>query len=300
MHGRETMSGALAAPFGDDDGWLAASVRGVSVWGPGLPGWAAARPVLAGRAPFAAAELPLPPPAMLGATERRRAGPVVRLALAVAGEAAAASGIPPASLRGVFGSSNGDGLVVGSILDALARAAEGERVVSPTQFHNSVHNAAAGYWSIAQGGRQAATCLGAHDWTWAAALLKAMVEVAAEREPVLLCCYDHPLPAPLDALRPTAAPFGVGLVLAPVCAGAPRLLVRWQERAAAPAPLPPGLEALRGSNVIAACLPLLVGLAAEVGGEHAVAYLDGSLSLRLDGMPGPTGPDHDLDHDHGP
>ncbi len=299
MHGREVLSGALAAPFADDPGWLAASVLGVSVWGPGLHGWAAARPVLAGEAPFTGAAVALPPPAMLGATERRRAGPVVRLALAAAGEAAAASGLPPASMRGVFGSSNGDGLVVGSILDALARAAEGERVVSPTQFHNSVHNAAAGYWSIAQGGRQAATCLGAHDWTWAAALLKAMVEVAAEQEPVLLCCYDHPLPPPLDVLRPTGAPFGVGLVLAPVCAGAPRIQVRWQGSAAVPAPLPPDLEALRGSNAVAACLPLLVGLAAGGSGEHAVPYLDGSLSLRLDGTGGPLGPDLTTSRDRG-
>ncbi len=58
--------------------------------------------------------------------------------------------------------------------------------MSPTQFHNSVHNAAAGYWSIAHGSRQPATCLGAHDWTWAAALLKAVAEVAATGAPVLL------------------------------------------------------------------------------------------------------------------
>jgi hypothetical protein len=289
MHGRTPLTEAQASPAAAASGWLEASVLGVSVWAPGLPGWEASRPVLAGEAPLGSMNVAPPAPAMLGSTERRRAGPVVRLALAVAGEAAARSGVAPGVLRSVFGSSNGDGLVVGSILDALARATEGERVVSPTQFHNSVHNAAAGYWSIAQGSRQAANCLGAHDWTWAASLLKAIVEVAAEREPVLLCCYDHPLPPPLDALRPTGAAFGVALVLSPVQAGTPLLAVRWQEATAVPAPLPPALDRLRGSNAVAACLPLLVALASGQGGEHALPYLDGHLAVRLAGADASTG-----------
>ena len=136
----------------------------MSVWGPGLEGWAASRPVLAGAMPYEPRLSPPPVPTILAPTERRRTGPVVRLALAVAQEAAqgaaSSSGLPPGSLRSVFGSSNGNGVVVGGILEALAAAQEGERVVSPTAFHNSVHNAAAGYWSIATAGQQPATCLG--------------------------------------------------------------------------------------------------------------------------------------------
>ena len=88
----------------------------------------------------------------------------------------------PACPRGpcaaVFGSSNGDAVVVHDILEALASA---DRPVSPTQFHNSVHNAAAGYWTIATGSHQPATCLGCHDHTLAASLLKAVAEVEAEQ-----------------------------------------------------------------------------------------------------------------------
>ncbi len=266
------------------DGDLAASVMGVSVWAPGLPGWKIARPVLAGEAAVTDIAQTLPVPSILPPTERRRAGPVIRLALAVAGEAVANAGIDPAALRCVFGSSNGDGLVVGSILEGLATAGPGERVVSPTQFHNSVHNAPAGYWSIAHGSRQPATCLGAHDATWAASLLKAMVEVASENEPVLLCCYDHPLPAPLDALRPTAAPFAVGLVLAPSRRGMPLLRVGWRSGHADAAVLTDGLDELRRGNAIAASLPLLVALASRSTGAHRVAYLDGSLVVGLEGV----------------
>lgn len=265
---------------------LAARVAGVSVWGPGLEGWAASQPILAGAAPYEPRLSPPPPPSILASTERRRTGPVVRLALAVAHEAALSSGLPPGSLRSVFASSNGDGVVVGGILDALAVARDGERAVSPTAFHNSVHNAAAGYWSIATASQQPAACLGCHDSTWAAALLKAMADVAADGEPVLLCCYDHPLPPPLAALRPTTAAFGVGLVLAPSMAdsASPTISVRYDVEPPAPrAGLPrnPALHALAAGNPAAQSLRLLETLALGVADEHAVAYLDGRLDIAI-------------------
>ncbi len=194
---------------------LEARILGVSVWGPGLQGWAASVAALSGAADYAPVPSPAPPPAILSAMERRRTGPVARLALAVASEAAAMSGLPAGSLRGVFASASGDGLIVGSILDDLTRSADAARLVSPTQFHNSVHNAAAGYWSIATASERPITCLACHDATWAAGLTTALAELATQGEPVLLCAYDHPMPPPLDVKRPTIAPFGVALVLSP-------------------------------------------------------------------------------------
>ena len=263
---------------------IEAAILGVAVWGPGLEGWAASRLVLAGDAPYERRPSPPPPPAILAATERRRTGPVVRLALAVAHEAAAASGLAPGSLRAVFGSGNGDGLVVGGILDALAVGGAAERVVSPTQVHNSVHNAAAGYWSIATASRQPATCLGAHDWTWAASLLKAVADVAAEGQPVLLCCYDHPLPPPLDATRPMADAFGAGLVLGPSGAGLARVGVAYGADPPLPGTTLPrnqALHALAQGNPAARSLRLLEALACRAPGRHSVPYLDGRLDIEV-------------------
>lgn len=266
---------------------LVACIIGVSIWGPGLEGWAASQPILAGAEPYEPRPSPAQAPAILAPTERRRTGPVVRLALAVAHEAALSSGLPPGSLRSVFGSSNGDGVVVGGILEALAAAQGNERVVSPTAFHNSVHNAAAGYWSIATASQQPATCLGCHDWTWAASLLKAMADVAADGEPVLLCCYDHPLPPPLAVLRPTTAAFGVGLVLAPFGVGTPMATVRVGYGASPPArdaraPRNTALHGLSAGNPIAQSLRLLETLALGTADEHAVPYLDGRLDIALE------------------
>jgi hypothetical protein len=270
---------------------LTARIVGVSVWGPGLEGWRASQPVLAGTVDHAPAASPAPPPAILPANERRRTGPVARLALTVAGEAAAMSGLPAGDLRSVFASGNGDGIVVGSILTDLTGPGDQARLLSPTQFHNSVHNAAAGYWSIATSCRQPVTCLACHDFTWPASLLAAMAEVTMHGEPVLLCVYDHPMPAPLDAKRGLLAPFGVGLVLAPVgqgpvgqLGGMAGITVQFAPDPApgdAAMPSQPALRALAAGNPAAHALRLLETLARGVQDQHALAYLDGRLDVTV-------------------
>jgi hypothetical protein len=236
---------------------LAVGVAGIGLLGPGLPGWAAGAEVLAGRAALDATPLVPPAPAMLPATERRRTGPSVRLALAVAAEAVQDSGLAPEELDTVFASSNGEGQVITSILQALHT--EGG-AISPTQFHNSVHNAAAGYWGIAVGSSRPSVSLGGHDGVFATGLLQAGAQVAAGGRAVLFVAHDVPLPAPLDALRATSAPFAVALVLAPGV-GARGTLRLAPEHGAAPAPdLPGALAALHDANPVARALPLLAAL----------------------------------------
>ncbi len=256
----------------------AACVAGVAVLGPGLPDWATARHILAGDQPWQPGDVALPPPALLAATERRRTGPVVRLALAVAGAAADASGLERNLLRPVFASSNGDGITVGAILDAMAQP---DGFVSPTQFHNSVHNAAAGYWSIGTGSSRPATCLGGHDWSFGCALLKAAAECAAEQAPVLLCAYDVPLPSPLHAKRPIGSIFGMALVLTPHGSG-PRISVQWRDDPPSRAePLHPALRGLAAGNPAARSLRLLEALARGGSDAFDVALLDGCLTVTV-------------------
>jgi hypothetical protein len=252
---------------------MEASVLGIGLLGPGLDGWEASRPILSGAQPWMRRPVVLPTPAILPATERRRAGAVIRLALAVAGEAVAASGLDPAALRSVFATSNGDGPTVGTVLDAITRP---DGFVSPTLFHNSVHNAAAGYWSIGVGSQRPATSIGCHDGTFAAAVMKAMAECCVEREPVLLVVYDVPFPTPLDAVRPMGDAFGVALVLAPDGPG-PRIAADWRSTPAADTS--PRLDSL-AANPAAHSLALLESLA-RGGGSVALALLDGHLAISL-------------------
>jgi hypothetical protein len=253
-------------------------VIGVGVRAPGLDGWAAARPVLTGQAALLGEPLRLPPLALLAPNERRRAGLVVRLALAVAYEAIQMAGLAAGEMNSVFASANGDGPVVHAILETLAGA---DRHVSPTQFHNSVHNAPAGYWSIATGATRAASCLGCHDAIAAAGLLRAGAEAQVEDRPVLLSIYDVPFPDPLARLRPTGCSFGAALVLTPRQhpAAVAKLRLAWWEtavRAASTTRLRP-LRGLHSGNAAAGLLPLLEALAGGVSADIALPLLDGQV-----------------------
>jgi hypothetical protein len=261
---------------------MQAFIQSVSVWGPGLQGWTASRPILAGVQDYVAADTTPPVPTLLSATERRRTGAAARLALSVAQQASEMAGIAPGVIPSVFATANGDGAVVHSILEALA----GEQPVSPTQFHNSVHNTAAGYWSIASASQQPTNCIASHDATAATALLKAVAEIETERRPVLLCVYDVPLPAPLDASRPTSGSFGAGLVLTPEHGpnALAQLVVRYDGTPPTPdseMPRLPSLRELARGNPAARMLRLLETLALGVADDFSMALLDGCVEVRV-------------------
>jgi hypothetical protein len=257
-------------------------VEGVGLAGPGLAGWQAGRAVLAGLEPYTASPTVVPAPAHLPPAEGRRTVRSVRLALAVAHEAFAHAGRDAASTATVFTSSGGDGDTVHSILEILATP---DREVSPTRFHNSVHNAAAGYWSIAARSHAPSTSVCAYDASFAAGLLDAAVQVAVEGTPVALIAYDHPYPEPLHATRPIAASFGAAIILAPEAGpnGFAALTVETagngNEATRAP---DPALEALRTGVPAARCLPLLAALARDAAATVDLDYVGGaSLSVGI-------------------
>ena len=181
-------------------GPLSAYVNGVGLLGPGITNWAEGADILSGRQRWVSAPTALRPPEGLPPAERRRTGTVVKLALAVGLEATRQAGADPAQLPAVFTSSGGDGQNCHEICQVLASA---ERQLSPTRFHNSVHNAAAGYWSIATGATPASNALCAYDASFAAGLLEALTQVAIERTAVLLIAYDASYPEPLRTRTPS-------------------------------------------------------------------------------------------------
>ncbi len=249
-------------------------IEGVGVVGPGLAGWPEARPVLAGEAQYEPRPVRLLPPALLPPAERRRAGATVMLAIAAGTEALTQAGRDPAEMAMVFAASGGDGETVHEILTVLASA---QRKVSPTRFHNSVHNAASGYWSVATGSRAPSTSLCAFDDSLAAGMLEAAVQAAVQDCPVTLIAYDVPYPEPLHAVRPIVSAFGMALVLLP----------RRTERtlasltmaiadAVAPATTManPELERLRLGNPAARALPLLAAMARGDAGTIRLGEID--------------------------
>lgn len=251
-------------------------VESVGLLGPGLGGWQASRAVLLGTAPHVSGDVPLPAPELLPAAERRRTGLPVRLAIAAGLDALARSPRRGETLASVFTSSGGDGQVVHDICATLASA---ERQVSPTRFHNSVHNAPAGYWTIALHAHLASTSLCGYDWSFAAGLLEAGAQCVVERAAVLLVSYDLPYPEPLHSKRPVEGVVGAALLLVPErtreAFGSIELGI--EPRASAPTRMEqPGLEALRAGNPTGRVLPLLRALAAPGAKKILLEYLSGS------------------------
>lgn len=254
-------------------------VEGVGLCGPGLEGWGAGEAVLRGEADYAPGPANVPPSPLLPANERRRAPKTVKLALAVGAEACAAAGRDPAGLPAIFTSSGGDGETIHEILNVLASPM---RALSPTKFHNSVHNAAAGYWGIATGATAASTSLCAHDGSFAAGLLEAASQATASGQAVVLIAYDVPYPAPLNMARPIAAMFGLALVLSPAATAASRarLDVALRPGAHMPSPAAPALEEMRQTTPAARSLPLLEVLAGDAAQAVMLEYLP-DLALQV-------------------
>ena len=251
---------------------LSAYIGGLGVLGPGFANWPEAAAVLSGRRTYRSAPTVLPMPTMLAAAERRRIGRVVKLAMAAALEATSQAGEDPAELASVFSSSGGDGHNCHELCQALSLAG---REVSPTRFANSVHNAAAGYWSIGTGAMAESNVLCAFDASFCAGLLEAMTQVAVDQLPVLLVAYDSEYPQPLHAKRPIPDAFGVAVVLTP--------LRRESSLARLDAALSslefdrfadPALDAVRCAFPAARSLPLLSLLAGTAGGTAVLEYLD--------------------------
>jgi hypothetical protein len=255
---------------------LTAYVDAIGLLGPGMSSWEGARSVLTGATPAQREKASIPPPESLPSAERRRAGLSVKAALGAGQQALKSATIEVRELATVFTSSGGDGSNCHEICAALAQS---DRVISPTRFHNSVHNAPSGYWSISSGAMATSSVLCAYDGSFAAGLLESMTQVASENRSVLLIAYDTDYPQPLWGVRPVPDTFGLALLLS--SHGNPQSIGRLslhpqQAFTEAPAQIldDPVLEWLRSSIPAARSLPLLRALAMAEPQTVVIDYLD--------------------------
>ena len=258
---------------------LTAYIEGIGLLGPGLNGWPTSLPILSGQASYQPQKTILPSPAILPAAERRRAGAIVKLTLAAGLEAITAAGLDPASLPSVFSASGGDGENCHVICEMLA---SDDRQISPTRFHNSVHNAAAGYWSIATGAMSTSSVLCAFDASFGAGLLEAITQVVVDNTRSVLLACDTAYPEPLYSARPIPDAFGIALVLAPQRSAQALAQISVSLTEASADKLDDaGLENLRNAIPAARGLPLLRAIALRQNKCVILDYLD-SKRLAVD------------------
>jgi hypothetical protein len=228
---------------------------------PGLPTWQAARATLRGESIFVPAPLPPHTPAMLPLNERRRATPAIRMAFRAAEDAMQGTTLSAASLATVFASSEADAVIIHRICLALTAT---PRLISPTDFHNSVHNAAAGYWSIAAGARAASTSICAYDGSFAAGLFEACSQVLVDGRDVLLVAFDLSEPLPMLARRAITGSAAAALVLTREPTERSMAALTCRASAEAETTLDESaLELMRLGNPAARALPLIQSLALQ-------------------------------------
>ena len=245
---------------------ISCHILGTGVAAPGLANWGIARPILAGKSPYVATPLPRLNPTRLPANERRRANTAIRLALEVAEQVVQATDIDPAKTATVFASSGGDSNVIHAICQALCSPSP---TLSPTAFHNSVHNAPAGYWSIATTSILPYTTLSALDGSIAMGLLEAVTQLLSGEGPILLVGYEVPIPFPLNEQRPAHNPFACALALSHHCSSSCQghLEIAYDDEGQETLLDDPALEVLRRDNATARVLPLLKLLASRCTGD---------------------------------
>lgn len=190
---------------------MIAYIDSVSVQAPGMEGWEPACSLLRGEQPYEFAPLSKYAPAFLPANERRRTTDTIKLALRTA-EACTAGYADEAiaAMLTLFASVDGDTAISAQMTTTIL---DDEPMISPIQFHNSVHNAPAGYWMIGKGNQQAASAISAGDFQIANSLLEGVTQLDDCHPTLLLVGYDLPIDPVIETFQPAMQPFAFGLVL---------------------------------------------------------------------------------------
>lgn len=247
------------------------SVAGMGMVMPGVENWVQGQQLFGDPASFDfSTELVPLARNVLPPNERRRTTRLIQMALHCGQDAVQEW---QGDLATVFASSCGDLEIVDRIMQALKLPA---RPVSPTLFHNSVHNAPAGYWSILSGSNSPSTSISAWDASFAAGLLEAATQAVTEHSHVLLVAYDNLPPARLRTKCQITVPVAVGLLLIEEAQGA-TLEISLSDVGIESTLNDARLEALRLANPAARAFPLMQLLAAGQDGEVWLPYMHDQL-----------------------
>lgn len=199
-------------------------------------------------------------PELIPPRERRRAPQLVKMAVEVMDQACRMANLAPSDVAVVFSSAMGDMQITDYLCAALTQT---PKLVSPTRFHNSVHNAAPGFWSITTGAFSPASAVSAFEFTSSMALLEACVQAAEEETAVLCVTQEVAAPLALRDICPSEAPFSAAFLLAPAdFSETPLATIEFElEHATAEWPVADAIPSDIGSNMSARLLPLLESLA---------------------------------------
>ncbi|HLT37496.1 MAG TPA: beta-ketoacyl synthase chain length factor [Enhygromyxa sp.] len=179
-------------------------LRGIGLWTPAHPSFeswcAAGMPEDFAGTPEQAASA-RPPAELLHPRLRRRTSVFTRATVTALEAAIQQGGASLDDVRIVLVSSFGE---IETTVELLAQLADPQGPVSPTKFHNSVHNTATGYMSIASGNHREATALAGGPHNLEIATLELLAGLAIDGGDAVLIIAEEALPDPFA--RPDADP----------------------------------------------------------------------------------------------
>lgn len=253
-------------------------INSISIAAANMLGLEQATPILSGKENWQSAEFPKLAPQLLPANERRRTTPYLKLALQVADEASENN----KQLAAVFASSNGDFQISNTICNTLTMD---PKFISPTQFHNSVHNAASGYWAIAANSQAASTSISTGNATFASGLLEAVTQLLVEGKDILYVAYDYPAEDPLRKFTDVSEPFATACVLSLTKSSSSyasiKLTVTDAEQAISDCKNT-SLNSLQKCNPIAQSLPVIEALFLKQDCDICLPYLNNkTLNVKM-------------------
>lgn len=187
-------------------------IVGVGLWGRGLTGYSALSALLHEPRNLIEGDFENPKPEAIAAKERRRAGLMINLAVEVAHQACEHAGIDKRLPPSVFVSAMGDTAITDYMCRKLAAP---EKLLSPTKFHNSVHNAPSGYWTISAENRAPSSFVGGFTESFGTGLLEAASQCLGHQQPVLMVAYDIANAAPFADIEAVSENLGIALLIAP-------------------------------------------------------------------------------------
>ncbi len=248
---------------------LSLYLKGVALIAPGLKNWQTAQQVLTRLDDYEYHSVDKKLTTLLPPNENRRCSRTTQLALSVIQQLLTDYSFNPQKIRYIFSSCNGDLTIFHHISQALTQK---NRPVSPIKFHNSVHNAPAGYAAIVLQSQQASTSISAYQDSFACGLLEASVQSLSHQQDCLLCAYDEIPPEKLSSLVPIMDDFSYALLLSADHKQAiARLDISITKEKAISTMSNKALEALRQSNPQAKILPLLYAIANK---QNTILYFD--------------------------
>jgi hypothetical protein len=199
-------------------------VRGLGFWTPGFASpeaWCRGEPDPSVDAPEVA---------LLSGPLRRRATGLTRVAVEVLHQAIHTLDRDVATIPIVWATAHGEHSTAMKIL-GMMRSGEGK--LSPTHFHNSVHNTASGYASIALGNCSPSTTVTGGVELVASSFLEAACHLEATAEDAVVVLADEPLQPPFNC-SDGAAPLALAFCLSSRSEGAGAVLTNFRRDTVAP------------------------------------------------------------------